>query len=87
MSDETTKDGVTVHVPQLRVFRDVAGYCGVCLSVCLSVCMYVRPFVCACICMYVHMYECACVYSIHIITADHIYSHKLVSIIMYAHVL
>lgn len=37
MSDETTKDGVTVHVPQLRVFRDVAGYCGVCVSVCLYV--------------------------------------------------
>ena len=59
MSDETTKDGVTVHVPQLRVFRDVAGYCGVCVSVYLSVCMYghlcVRAYVCTYVRMYVHV--------------------------------
>ena len=39
MSNETTKDGLTVHLPQLRVFRDVAGYCGVCVSVCLYLCV------------------------------------------------
>ena len=42
-SDEDKDDGVVAHVPQLRVFNDVAGYCGVCV-VCVVltvVCVYI----------------------------------------------
>ena len=57
MSEEGVKDGPVAHVPQLRVFRDVAGYCGVCLSVCVCVlCAFVCIFVCVsvsvCLCAY-----------------------------------
>jgi len=30
--DEGEKNGLVGHIPQLRVFRDVAGYCGVSIS-------------------------------------------------------
>lgn len=39
--DGATKDGVLAHVPQLRVFRDVAGYCGVSVCLYVHVCNYV----------------------------------------------
>ena len=42
--DEEDKSGPVALVPQLRVFGDVAGYCGVC--VCLSVCPCVHVSVC-----------------------------------------
>ena len=72
-SDESKQEMVTAHVPLLRVFNDVAGYCGVCLFVCvylfICVCVHLCVAICMCvcvpvksICVYVCMYVCAGVY-------------------------
>ena len=59
---EDKDDGVVAHVPQLRVFNDVAGYCGVCVYM-LCVCVCVRVCVCCVyICRVCMVLQCVCMF-------------------------